>query len=103
MRLVSIDPSRNRFRYYEVHLSPNLLEGWSVIRQWGRIGRRARMRIDLHDDRETARLAAEKLVRRKLRARGYSPAPPEGDRDGCEPAADVQAKARNAALPRSRT
>lgn len=65
-----IDPARNMARYYRVAIEPTLF-GWSsVVRDWGRIGRSARRRLDLYDDDDEAVATAEKLLQGKLR-RGY--------------------------------
>jgi hypothetical protein len=39
-RLVSVDPERNRFRYYSLTWQPGLWGGGALVRRWGRIGRR---------------------------------------------------------------
>jgi predicted DNA-binding WGR domain protein len=64
------DPARNMARFYTVRLHRDLLDGWTVIPEWGRIGRAGRVRIDLHDGLEPARAAAERL-RLVKRRRGY--------------------------------
>ena len=46
-----------------------LLDGWSPVREWGRIGRAGRLRTDPHGDLTPARAAAEWLAARK-RGRG---------------------------------
>ena len=41
-----VDPARNMARYYGITVEPTLF-GWSaVVRDWGRIGRSARRRLD---------------------------------------------------------
>ncbi|WP_158925582.1 WGR domain-containing protein [Acidisphaera sp. S103] len=37
-----LDTSQNRARFYTVSLQADLLDGWSVVREWGRIGRPGR-------------------------------------------------------------
>ena len=65
-----VDPTRNMARYYRVAIEPTLF-GWSsVVRDWGRIGRSGRRRLDLYDDVDQAVMAADDLLMRKLR-RGY--------------------------------
>ncbi|CAM5289524.1 putative DNA-binding WGR domain protein [Aquamicrobium terrae] len=67
-----IDPARNMARYYSVAIEPTLF-GWSsVVRDWGRIGRTARRRLDLYDGKDQALAAAGRLLADKLR-RGYAP------------------------------
>lgn len=68
--LSRVDPARNMARYYRVAIEPTLF-GWSaVVRDWGRVGRSTRRRLDLYDDASQAVAAAERLLRQKLR-RGY--------------------------------
>lgn len=65
-----VNPACNMARYYRVAIEPTLF-GWSsVVRDWGRIGRSARRRLDLYDHEDQAVAAAEKLLQGKLR-RGY--------------------------------
>ena len=66
-----IDPARNMARFYTIGLQADLLGGWSVIREWGRIGRVGRVKIDAHADLADAEAAAQRLEARKRR-RGYS-------------------------------
>jgi predicted DNA-binding WGR domain protein len=42
------EPARNMARFYAVSLQADLLNGWSVVREWGRIVRPGRVRVDLH-------------------------------------------------------
>jgi len=64
------NPARNEARFYAVSLQADLLDGWSVVREWGRIGRPGRVKTDLHDALAPAQTAAESLAARK-RGRGY--------------------------------
>jgi predicted DNA-binding WGR domain protein len=64
------DPSQNMARFYAVGLQADLLDGWSVVREWGRIGRPGRVKADLHDALTPAQTAAEGLAAKK-RGRGY--------------------------------
>lgn len=62
--------ARNEARFYAVALQANLLAGWTVVREWGRIGCAGRVRAVVHGDLALARAAAERLAARK-RGRGY--------------------------------
>jgi predicted DNA-binding WGR domain protein len=64
------DAGRNMSRFYAVSLQADLLDGWSVVREWGRIGRAGRVRVDLHGALTPARVAADRLTTQK-RGRGY--------------------------------
>lgn len=37
--LTRFDPAKNMARYYVMSLQPTLFGEWSVVREWGRIGR----------------------------------------------------------------
>ncbi|MFL5251964.1 MAG: WGR domain-containing protein [Rhodopila sp.] len=65
-----IDPVRRMARFYALSVQPDLLAGWSVLREWGRIGRAGRARIDAHADLADAEAAAQLLEIRKRR-QGY--------------------------------
>jgi predicted DNA-binding WGR domain protein len=64
------DPSRNMARFYAISLQADLLDGWSVVRKWGRVGWPEWARTDLHGGSMPAQAAADRVVRRK-RGRGY--------------------------------
>lgn len=70
-RFVSIDPARNRFRYYSLSWQPTLWGGGAVMRTWGRIGTRGRTLETFYDDRTSAQKLIDQLVRRRLQ-HGYS-------------------------------
>ena len=71
IRLESIDPARNRYRYYLVSVCLNLW-GWVTVCRWGRIGdeRPRGVRVLGAGDLDDAELAAAVVVERRLR-RGY--------------------------------
>jgi hypothetical protein len=48
----------------------DLLDGWNVVREWGRIGRAGRVKVELPGELTPAQLAAARLAKRK-RGRGY--------------------------------
>jgi predicted DNA-binding WGR domain protein len=64
------DPDRRMARFYAVALQADLLAGWTVVREWGRIGSPGTVRVDLHQDLVPALAAAERVTKRK-RGRGY--------------------------------
>jgi len=69
--LESINPSKNRFRFYILHLGPNLFGGWSVEQVWGRIGaHNPRRRIHLCETKEEAEELLARHLRKRLK-RGY--------------------------------
>ena len=70
IHLHRIDPVRNMARFYRISSSPSLFGNVCLVREWGRIGRPGRMRIDLYVSVEEADAAREALSRAK-RQRGY--------------------------------
>jgi predicted DNA-binding WGR domain protein len=64
------DPACNMARFYVLSVHPNLFGSWSLIREWGRIGRRGRVRIDLCDSLDEAVAPYSVMLKRKQR-RGY--------------------------------
>jgi predicted DNA-binding WGR domain protein len=70
-RLQKRDPQRNQHRYYLLDVQPHLFGGWSVIREWGRIGHPGQVKIDLCDSLEEAAQTFNGKLRQKQR-RGYA-------------------------------
>lgn len=68
--LYRIDSSQNMARYYLLSIQPNLFGGFSLLRNWGRIGSGGQMRIDLFDDAKSVRKARDRLLQIKMK-RGY--------------------------------
>lgn len=57
-------------RFYHLHLQEDLLEGWSLIREWGYQGARGRVTREHYPDRETAENALIQVRDEQLK-RGY--------------------------------
>lgn len=38
IRLERREPAFNRLRFYNIVVTPTLLGGWALVREWGRIG-----------------------------------------------------------------
>ncbi|WP_245414199.1 WGR domain-containing protein [Nitratireductor sp. StC3] len=70
IHLHRIDPARNMARFYRISSTPSLFGDICLVREWGRIGRPGRIRIDLYQTGEAAIAAREALSRVKQR-RGY--------------------------------
>ncbi|MET0532241.1 MAG: WGR domain-containing protein [Microvirga sp.] len=64
------DPSCNMARYYVLSIESSLFGDASLIREWGRIGRPGRTRIELYETQSRALEALETWLQRKRR-RGY--------------------------------
>jgi predicted DNA-binding WGR domain protein len=70
-RLQKHNPERNQYRYYVLDVQPNLFGSWSLIREWGRIGRPGQVKIELCDSLEEATDAFHGK-RRQKQQRGYA-------------------------------
>ena len=57
-------------RFYHLHLQEDLLEGWSLIREWGYQGTRGRVVREHFPDRERAEAALVRVRDEQLK-RGY--------------------------------
>jgi predicted DNA-binding WGR domain protein len=68
-----IDPARNMVRYYVLSIEQTLFDGSSLVREWGRIGRRGRRRIELYRDDGNARIALSAWLARKVRRKTRPP------------------------------
>ena len=68
--LYRVEPSKNMNRYYTLSVQPNLFGGFSLLRNWGRIGTGGQIRVDFFDDEDAAISASDRLVESKLK-RGY--------------------------------
>jgi predicted DNA-binding WGR domain protein len=56
------DRARNMARFYALAFRADLLSGWSLVREWGRIGRPGRVRVDPHAELAIAEGAAQQLL-----------------------------------------
>jgi predicted DNA-binding WGR domain protein len=70
-QLRRVDPARNMRRFYLVGVHGDLLAGWSVLREWGRIGRHGRVRVEPFTELAAAEAAGARIERAKRR-RGYA-------------------------------
>jgi predicted DNA-binding WGR domain protein len=70
IHLHRIDPTRNMARFYRLSSTTSLFGDICVVREWGRIGRRGRLHIDLYERAEEA-IAARDALSRAKRRRGY--------------------------------
>jgi len=57
-------------RFYHLHLQEDLLEGWTLIREWGYQGGAGRVRKEHFPDREMAMSALEQARDDQIK-RGY--------------------------------
>jgi predicted DNA-binding WGR domain protein len=68
--LERVDRTKNMARYYVLSVEPTLFAESSLVRQWGRIGRVGRTRIDLYASPPLAQIALNTWLEKKQR-RGY--------------------------------
>lgn len=68
--LEKLDPAENIARYYRMSVLPNLFGEWTLRREWGRIGRRGQVRLDLFRSYTEAKVALKLLFDAKCK-RGY--------------------------------
>ena len=68
--LYRIDPSQNMSRYYTLYVQLNLFGGFSLLRNWGRIGTGGQLRLEIFDTENNAQKAYDNLISSKLE-RGY--------------------------------
>ena len=57
-------------RYYHLHIQEDLLEGWSLIREWGYQGASGRVKKEHFQDREAAEAALTRARDEQIK-RGY--------------------------------
>ena len=69
--LIKIDTEKKQRRFYSLHLAPDLFGGWSLIREWGRLGAGGTLRIDPFTTEQAAKQALEKIEIGKLK-KGYT-------------------------------
>lgn len=55
----------NPARFYQLILQEDLLGGWTLIRQWGRVGERGTSRQEFFDDVDSAQDALTRYRRRQ--------------------------------------
>ena len=72
--LEHLDPDQNCFRFYHLEIQPTLFGGWSLVRQWGRIGTWGRGAVNCFETRAQAEAASEKVISSKCR-HGYAVVP----------------------------
>ena len=70
VRLVSIDPKQNRFRFYTISWQKTLWGEWTIRSTWGRLGSMGTSQLRYFESEEALRETLPNIVRRRL-ARGY--------------------------------
>lgn len=77
LHIQRIDAGRNMARYYTLSIQPTLFGDVSVVRNWGRIGTRGRVKVQLFFEREETVTSLQQIARQKLR-KGYRTISPCG-------------------------
>ena len=70
LRLVSIDASRNRARFYLLQWQPSLWGSMMLVRVWGRLGGPGRLQVVQETETAQVDAAVTRLIRERLR-HGY--------------------------------
>jgi predicted DNA-binding WGR domain protein len=70
IRLTSVNPTKNRYRFYTLAFQPGLWGTVALIRSWGRQGTRGQSRIHIYSEHAAAQKEAHRLLRRRLQ-HGY--------------------------------
>lgn len=69
-----IDPAKNISRFWLSIITPTLLGGWSLLREWGRIGSPGTVQTRTFEHEQDAQRAEQRSIRRRER-HGYQPPP----------------------------
>ena len=72
LRLEKRDPATSQARFYRLITMPTLFGGWSLVREWGRIGHPGQVNVEPYATEDEAAVAGAKLAASKRR-RGYEP------------------------------
>ena len=62
-----IDPAKNINRFWRSIVTPSLLGGWALIREWGRIGSPGTVQARTFEREDEARRAEQRGIRRRER------------------------------------
>ena len=69
-KLTSINPEENRNRYYHITVQPGLFGGFTVIREWGRIGTKGKHKTQTFETEKQTEKEIQKVLRVRER-HGY--------------------------------
>jgi predicted DNA-binding WGR domain protein len=70
LRFVSIDPAKNRARFYTLHWQRSLWQEEALVQRWGRIGTPGRTRATFYAGREQAQELITRVIQHRLQ-HGY--------------------------------
>ena len=66
-----IEPAANALRFYFLDVQPDLFGGWSLVKEWGRIGQPGQIRVVPFPTQDAA-IAALRRQHRAKEKRGYA-------------------------------
>ena len=72
LTLTRQEPHKNMARFYRLDVQPDLFGGWTLWREWGRMGHAGTVRHDGFASAQAAEEARNKLTIQKEK-RGYRP------------------------------
>ncbi len=70
VRFEHVDPTENRYRFYDLSWQPTLFGDGALVRTWGRQGQPGTTRATFYPDRACAAAEVRQVVRRRLQ-HGY--------------------------------
>jgi len=70
IHMARIHAEKNMERFYKIDVQPTLFGEWSLVREWGRLGRPGTVRFEIHGTRGAADIALIAKWSEK-RKRGY--------------------------------
>ena len=70
MDLTFTEPEGAVRHFYRMELVPGLFGDWSLVREWGRLGRAGQIRVDWFDDEASAKDARFRIQMEKAK-KGY--------------------------------
>ncbi len=70
VQFVSLDPAKNRARFYLLSWQASLIGDTTLVCRWGRLGTHGRTRVIVVPEGAVVQATIERLIKRRLR-RGY--------------------------------
>jgi predicted DNA-binding WGR domain protein len=70
LRLTSLEPAKNRARFYTLHWQRSLWQEEALVQRWGRIGTAGRHRATFYARREQAQETIMRVIQHRLQ-HGY--------------------------------
>lgn len=64
------DTKHNMHRFYQIFVTPDLFDDWSLVKEWGRVGSPGTVRKERFDCEKAAAIAGQKIRNSKIK-KGY--------------------------------